>query len=77
MEGYFYLYLILGEESDEVTTGGKSGVGPITSKEEFSLETRPFLTVVFEVLDCSENDYLVLFSLCLLRAIQENEGKRK
>jgi len=59
-----------GEESNEA----KSGVGPITPKEEFSLETRPFLTVVFEVLDCSENDYLVLFSLCLLRAIQENEG---
>ena len=49
-------------------------MGPITPREEFSLETRPFLTVVFEVLNCSENDYLVLFSLSLLRAIQKNEG---
>ena len=52
-------------------------MGPIPTKEEFCLETRPFLTAVFKALNCSENDYLVLFSLCLLRAIQENEGEKK
>ncbi len=50
------------------------GLGPITAKEDFSLESRPFLTAVFEAMNCSENDYLVLFGLCLLRAIQANEG---
>ena len=59
-------------ESDE--SKSEPAIGPIISKEEFSLNTRPFLTTVFEALDCSENDYLVLFSLCLLRAIQKNEG---
>ena len=51
------------------------GVGPITPKEEFTLDTRPFLLSVLEAVDCSENDYLVLFGVCLLRAIQENEGE--
>ena len=64
----------IADESDE-TTSDNPGVGPISSKEEFNLDTRPFLTVVFKNLDCSQNDYLVLFSLCLLRAIQENEGR--
>ena len=58
------------EESDET-----SGLGPITPKEEFSIGTRPFLSSVLEAGDCSENDYLALFSLCLLRAIQINEGE--
>ena len=57
------------ESSDE------AGVGPITPKEDFDLESRPFLQAVFKVLDCRENDYLVLFGICLLRAIQGNEGK--
>merc|ERR1719361_2285798 len=56
------------ESSDE------AGVGPITPKEDFDLESRPFLQAVFQVLDCRENDYLVLFGICLLRAIQGNEG---
>ena len=75
---YFLIFLIhyLGlnvatpeESSDE------AGVGPITPKEDFDLESRPFLQAVFKVLDCRENDYLVLFGICLLRAIQGNEGK--
>lgn len=62
--------------TDELTCSSSSlSIGPITPKEEFTLETRPFLRAVFQALDCSENDYLVLFGLCLLRAIQENEGK--
>ena len=61
------------EAADE-PPNSPGAVGPITSKEDFSLETRPFLTMIFDVLNCSENDYLVLFSVCLLRAIQRNEG---
>lgn len=64
-----YYTISASEESDEAC------VGPITPKEAFSLENRPFLSFVFEALDCSENDYLVLFGLCLLRAIQGNEGE--
>jgi hypothetical protein len=30
---------------------------------------------VFDALDPNENDYLVLFALCLLFAIQQNSGK--
>ena len=58
------------ESSDE------AGVGPITPKEDFDLESRPFLQGVFDALNCTENDYLVLFGICLLRAIQGNEGKK-
>ena len=61
-------------ESADETPNSPGAVGPITSKEDFSLETRPFLTMIFDVMNCSENDYLVLFSVCLLRAIQRNEG---
>ena len=61
-------------ESADEPPNSPGAVGPITSKEDFSLETRPFLTMIFDVLNCSENDYLVLFSVCLLRAIQRNEG---
>ena len=30
---------------------------------------------IFEALNCLENDYLPLFSLCLIFAMQENVGK--
>lgn len=43
--------------------------------EDFSLEGRPFLGAVFEALGCSENDYVTLFALCLLHAIQDNKGQ--
>ena len=34
-----------------------------------------FLSSVLEAGDCSKNEYLAFFSLCLLRAIQINEGE--
>lgn len=36
---------------------------------------RPFLDMVLQSLDCSENDYLALMSLCLLFALANNKGK--
>jgi protein CLEC16A len=45
------------------------------SGDEFSLIGRPFLTSVFDALDPTENDYLALFALCLLYAIQQNSGR--
>ncbi|GAB6025945.1 hypothetical protein CHUAL_011914 [Chamberlinius hualienensis] len=43
-------------------------------QESFSLSNRPYLEAVFNVLECSENDYAALFALCLLYAIGHNEG---
>ena len=43
--------------------------------EVFSLEGRPFMAEIFEALNCLENDYLPLFSLCLIFAMQENVGE--
>ena len=40
-----------------------------------SLDRRPFLKSVFDSLDPIENDYLSLFALCLIFAIQQNSGK--
>ena len=68
------LYLGLAITSEE--SSDEAGVGPITPKEDFDLESRPFLQAVFTALNCSENDYLVLFGICLLRAIQGNEGMK-
>ena len=36
---------------------------------------RPYLEAIFSALDCSEGDYEVLFSLCLLYALGRNQGK--
>lgn len=36
---------------------------------------RPFLDMVLQSLDCVENDYLALLSLCLLYALANNKGK--
>jgi protein CLEC16A len=36
--------------------------------------SRPFLDMVLQSLDCSENDYLALLALCLLFALANNKG---
>lgn len=36
---------------------------------------RPFLDMVLQSLECSENDYLALLALCLLYALANNKGK--
>jgi len=46
-------------------------------ENQFSLEGRPFMAEIFEALNCLENDYLPLFSLCLIFAMQENVGISK
>ena len=52
--------------------GGVQGAATVT--KEFSLDGRPFLRSVFDAMNCPENDYLPLFALCLLYAIQKNDG---
>ena len=46
-----------------------------TLRRRFSLSERPFLSTVFGSLECPENDYLPLFALCLIFAMQQNAGK--
>ncbi|ALC47715.1 ema [Drosophila busckii] len=40
----------------------------------FSELTKPFLDTVLQTLDCTENDYLALLSLCLIYAMSHNRG---
>ena len=44
------------------------------ANKEFNLEARPFLKSIFDAMNCPENDYLPLFALALLYAIQQNES---
>lgn len=37
---------------------------------------RPFLDMILNSLDCSENDYLALLALCLIYALSSNRGKK-
>jgi len=45
--------------------------------QNFSLESRPFLAALFQFLDHSDNDYIQLFALCLIYAMQINTGINK
>ena len=58
-----------------VGEGGQGGVRTLSMlTKKISLEERPFLRAIFDAMNCPENDYLPLFALCLLYAIQRNEG---
>lgn len=45
-------------------------------RRSFTLSGRPFLESVFACMECSENDYLPLFALCLIYAMQQNAGSK-
>lgn len=64
------------EEEVEESSPIESAQSESQQSAEFSLIGRPFLAAIFEALNCSENDYLPLFALCLLYAIQDNPGKK-
>ncbi len=36
---------------------------------------RPFLCAILDSMDCVENDYAALFSICLLEALKQNRGE--
>lgn len=57
-------------ESSDTLTQTEAEIG-----QDFSLENRPFLEGIFQVMSCEENDYMALFGLCLLYAIQQNAGE--
>ncbi|KAF4524745.1 hypothetical protein B566_EDAN013814 [Ephemera danica] len=56
---------ITDEEKEQRRAMGAKGI---------SLVGRPFLEAVFDALECSENDYVSLFALCLLYAMGHNKG---
>ena len=80
-------FLALSPSQEDSQQGGETPAETAPSSEEmrrrqvecmrkaFSLEGRPFFESVFQALSCEENDYLPLFALCLLYAIQQNAGK--
>ena len=46
--------------------------GPVPLAQPLS--TQPFVESVYNALNCQENDYAALFSLCLLYALGKNKG---
>ena len=65
--------LLVGEAADPSRRREAEEEG--AHENQFSLEGRPFMAEIFEALNCLENDYLPLFSLCLIFAMQENVGE--
>ncbi|XP_022213576.1 protein CLEC16A homolog isoform X2 [Drosophila obscura] len=45
-----------------------------SGKADFGELAKPFLDTVLHALDCTENDYLALLSLCLIYAMSHNRG---
>ncbi|XP_017111211.1 protein CLEC16A homolog isoform X4 [Drosophila elegans] len=45
-----------------------------SAKSDFGEMAKPFLDTVLHALDCTENDYLALLSLCLIYAMSHNRG---
>ncbi|XP_017004524.2 protein CLEC16A homolog isoform X2 [Drosophila takahashii] len=45
-----------------------------SAKTDFTEMAKPFLDTVLHALDCTENDYLALLSLCLIYAMSHNRG---
>ncbi|XP_044760092.1 protein CLEC16A homolog isoform X2 [Coccinella septempunctata] len=60
------------EEPRNVTDEEKERLA--STSENSSEEEKPFLESVLMSLDCTENDYTTLFSLCLFYAIANNKG---
>lgn len=59
-------------QQQETTNETLSVIDSNTVNKVFS--QRPFLSAIFDSLDCGENDYAALFSLCLLEALKQNRG---
>lgn len=58
------------------TTSGDRvmSIESILERENKEVAKRPFLKTILDCLDCSENDYIALFALCLLFALINNKG---
>lgn len=63
---------ITDEEKQQRLSITNSPVEASTTNDDVG--SRPFLETIMAALDCSENDYMALFALCLLYALLNNKG---
>lgn len=65
----------LSDEIEKVNITDEEKEQILESSLNIQKSNRPFLDMVLQSLDCSENDYLALLSLCLLYALANNKGE--
>lgn len=65
----------LSEEIEKVNITDEEKEQILESSLNLQKSSRPFFDMVLQSLDCTENDYLALLSLCLLYALANNKGK--
>lgn len=58
----------------ETTNEALSGTATVNSVPTVC-SPRPFLCAILDSMDCVENDYAALFSICLLEALKQNRGE--
>lgn len=63
------------EEIEKVNITDEEKEQILESSLSLQKSNRPFLDMVLQSLDCVENDYLALLSLCLLYALANNKGR--
>lgn len=66
----------ISEEIEKVNITDEEKEKILESSLNLQKSNRPFLDMVLQSLDCSENDYLALMSLCLLYALANNKGEQ-
>lgn len=59
---------------ENVTSGSLIPPLSVSQTPSQNLCNKPFLEMIFNTLECSENDYAALFALCLLYALGHNQG---
>jgi protein CLEC16A len=63
------------EEMEKVNITDEEKEQILESSLNLQKSNRPFLDMILQSLDCSENDYLALLALCLLYALANNKGE--
>lgn len=63
------------EEIEKVNITDEEKEQILESSLNLHKSNRPFLDMILQSLDCSENDYLALLALCLLYALANNKGE--
>lgn len=67
----------LSEEIEKVNITDEEKEQILESSLNLHKSNRPFLDMILQSLDCCENDFLALLSLCLLYALADNKGKQQ
>lgn len=65
----------LSDEVEKVNITDEEKEQILESSLNLHKSNRPFLDMVLQSLECTENDYLALLSLCLLYALANNKGE--